>query len=71
MDAIEHNKGYTNSPFTSWTTDRGVAESFAGKGGVVLEKQVPWNRTVWSPDYYNEDEVLIQGPVLNADVTQQ
>ncbi|MBI4597338.1 MAG: VCBS repeat-containing protein [Candidatus Omnitrophica bacterium] len=71
MDAIAHNEGYTNSPFTSWSANRNVAESFAGKGGVVLEKQVPWNRTVWSPDAYNENEVLIQGPVLNADVTQQ
>ncbi len=63
-----HNKGDTMSEFTSWTTDRSVAERFAGKDGVVLEMTVDKSKLISSPNRYSESEVLIQGPVSGANV---
>nr|WP_255539635.1 RHS repeat-associated core domain-containing protein [Longitalea luteola] len=81
---LEHNtKSTLNSPYTSWTTDRDVAENFAlrpfGKG-IVLTKTVPVSETVVSPNtkkvnliqkpgkIVSESEVLIKGKVTGAKV---
>jgi hypothetical protein len=69
--AEEHNLGNTNSPYTSWTTDLGVAQAKAGDGGVVRRiPQAPraGNSFTWSPDWYYESEVLIEGTVTGAEV---
>jgi hypothetical protein len=70
-DAERHNRGDTNSIFTSWTTDPAVAARMAsseGSGGVVLFKNIPRAQTVPSPDLFNEREVLVVGPVTGAHV---
>jgi hypothetical protein len=70
-DPESHNIGDTESVFTSWTTDRQVAEFFAtkyGGPGVVLTKQFPSSRLVTSPDVADEAEVLVTGAVYNAKV---
>ena len=68
----EHNRGDASqdSPYTSWTFDRSIAESHAddfGPGGVVLmlaytdpEQGDTWH---WedSPDNFGEEEVLLHG----------
>jgi RHS repeat-associated protein len=70
-----HNAGepesLADSPFTSWTRDREIAEEFAGPDGVVLAistGQPPpgGGQFVWSPDEYLEQEVLVRGPVEGA-----
>ena len=43
------------SPFISTTTDRRVAEFFAGKDGVVNEFEIPSNRIIQNP--YNHMHV--------------
>lgn len=75
----EHNLGgqQANSPFTSWTRDRSVAERYAkrfGPGGIILRlpAQAPqpgdsW-RWEWSPDIYGEAEVLLRGFASGATV---
>ena len=66
-----HNAGDTNSIFTSWTTDKSVAEHFATKdsgSGVVLSKNIPAAQRVSSPDFSNEGEVLVIGEVVRATV---
>jgi len=68
--AFEHNAlGNTESPYTSWTTDRAVAEGWAtnnsGKG-VVLHDEVAPSTLVPSPDVFHEKEVLRTGTVENA-----
>jgi hypothetical protein len=68
-DPFLHNAGNTQSEFTSWTTDRGVAQDFAGDNGVVLEKQFSPPEMIRSPDRFGESEVLIKGPVTGARVT--
>lgn len=68
-DPTRHNLGDTRSKFVSFTTDRNVARQFAGKEGVVLEARVPRSRTVASPDFFNENEVLVLGDVSGAKVT--
>jgi RHS repeat-associated protein len=79
----EHNAGNTNSPFTSWTTNRAVAENYALRpngNGVVLETTVPKSSTIKSPNTkivnlkqspgtrVSESEVLLK-KVTNAKVT--
>lgn len=81
---LEHNTLTTESNYTSWTYDRRVAVNFALRpngSGVVLEKTVPANRIVPSPDTKSvnlkqspgtiakEQEVFLQGPVSGAAVT--
>jgi len=67
-----HNKGYTDSEFTSWTTNKKVAESYAiinGPGGVLLHKRVKPIDLIESPNQFKESEVLIKGIVKNANVS--
>ena len=84
--AYEHNAvqgGTLNSPFTSWTTNRSVAENFAlrpgGTHGMLIEAQVPVSRLVTSPNtksvsliqgggVVSESEVLIRGAVRGTPV---
>jgi hypothetical protein len=71
----QHNAGLTeDSPFTSWTRRREIAERYAGPGGVVLvwpfgspPDGAKWSWE-WSPDVYFEHEVLIRGTVRGAKV---
>jgi hypothetical protein len=63
-----HNEGDTRSEFTSWTTNRAVAERFTEGKGIVLQMTVDKSKLIYSPDYYGESEVLIQGPVSGARV---
>lgn len=70
----EHNLGDTASEYTSWTTDRDVAVEKAtdrdlGGRGVVLDKEFVEAEIVTSPDFYDEAEVLVRGPVTGANVT--
>lgn len=70
-DADRHNRGDTDSIFTSWTTDPAIAARFArsdGPGGVVIFKQIPRVQTVTSRDLSEEREVLVVGPVSGAHV---
>jgi hypothetical protein len=66
-DPVLHNQGFTyNSRLTSWSTDRSVAEQFAGKNGVILrttieEMQAQGVNILASPDAYSESEVLLEG----------
>jgi hypothetical protein len=69
LTAEDHNagSGLGSSQFTSWTHDIDMARSFAGAGGVILQVPVgpppsgaSWSWE-WSPDIYNEGEVLLQG----------
>jgi hypothetical protein len=67
-----HNRGGASaiSPFTSWTHDFRIAQSYAisgGEGGLVLRfptgappasERWSWE---WSPDVYGEQEVLLRG----------
>eukprot|EP01126_Amoeba_proteus_P023671 TRINITY_DN2376_c0_g1_i1.p1 TRINITY_DN2376_c0_g1~~TRINITY_DN2376_c0_g1_i1.p1 ORF type:complete len:145 (+),score=29.93 TRINITY_DN2376_c0_g1_i1:83-517(+) len=56
---------------TSWTRNKKVAELFAKEGGCVLCATVGpdhGQHLVWSPDDYLEEEVLVEGDVLNATV---
>lgn len=73
-DGILHAAGLTeNSALTSWTTDRSVAEDFAGGAtgrGVILsttlEEQA--HRVVPGPDALGESEVLLRGVVFDSRV---
>ena len=70
-DPVLHNMGDTESVFTSWTTDRSMADFFAtkyGGPGVRLELTVPQSRVGWSPNVHQEAEVLLKGPVSGAKV---
>jgi RHS repeat-associated protein len=67
-DPRKHNQWDTRSEFTSWTTNRQIAEMAAGKDGVVLEKQIPRSAMIKSPDIFAENEVLLKGPVEGAKV---
>jgi RHS repeat-associated protein len=66
-DPVLHNQGFTyNSRLTSWSTDRSVAEQFAGKNGVILrttieEMQAQGVNILASPDAFGESEVLLEG----------
>jgi hypothetical protein len=73
-DPEMHTLGNTESVFTSWTTDPGTAKWFAtrwGDGGFMLELRIPKSRLITSPAAWmmGEFEVLIEGPVLNAEPT--
>ncbi len=75
-DPDEHNFGNVRSNFTSWSEFQDVAEHRAdlwaseGFSGVVLRKEFHKRdpRIVTSPDEHQEGEVLIMGPVYNAQV---
>jgi RHS repeat-associated protein len=70
-DPAAHNLGDTRSVFTSWTTCRETACSAAADArGIVLEKRFPRSEWVSSPDRFQENEVLIRGPVKGAKVTK-
>lgn len=64
----QHPSGHD---LTSWTRDRSVAARYAGPGGVVLEGELgpPDNALVWSPDAWNEAEVLVRGDVEDLRVS--
>ncbi len=63
----EHNGGAIGlSDHTSWTTSRKLAEKRA-KDGVVLRIPRGTYSEVESPDYFDEAEVLIFGPVRAAE----
>lgn len=70
-----HNAGDTStSRMTSWSTDREVAEGFAGKNGVVLETtmeemQARGVNIFDSPDSYYESEILLEGTIDGLGVT--
>ena len=55
---------------SSWTRSLETALRFAERDGVVLRAALgpPINPLVWSPDEYNEQEVLIVGDVEGATV---
>ncbi|WP_112270647.1 RHS repeat-associated core domain-containing protein [Lentzea terrae] len=66
----EHNAGMMGlSDYTSWTTSPELAVRRA-RGGVVLRVSRADYQTVESPDYFNEAEVLIYGPVRGAERVQ-
>lgn len=73
-DVLAHNAGDTwTSRLTSWSTDPEVAEGFAGKNGVVLqttieEMQARGVNMLESPDYFDEDEVLLEGRIGGVQV---
>jgi hypothetical protein len=65
------------SPFTSWTYSLTVARRFAssrGPGGVVLRlaKSTPGDNDSWSwhdsPDIHREQEILLKGVRMGAEV---
>jgi hypothetical protein len=66
------------SPFTSWTYSEEIAREFAnssGTGGVVLRlpiEEAPGRGDTWawveSPDFYNEQEILLRGVRMGAEV---
>jgi hypothetical protein len=63
------------SRLTSWTTDREVAEGFAGKNGVILqstigEMQASGVNILWSPDQFDESELLLEGWIGGLQVAQ-
>jgi RHS repeat-associated protein len=68
-DALAHNNGDTwTSRMTSWSTDRAVAEGFAGKNGVVLETTLAEIKARgvnvrMSPDQFDEGEILLEGRI--------
>jgi len=75
----EHNRGDVSdvSPYTSWTTERDVAEYHArsfGPGGVILilSSAGPEPNDAWawerSPDIFEEQEILLRGPRSGATV---
>lgn len=75
----QHNLRDTSgtSPFTSWTHNRNVAIGFAksrGRGGLllVLPTGAPSAGDTWSweasPDAWLEDEVLLRGVRIGAEV---
>jgi len=69
IDVYSHNLENTDSKWTSWTTNRSVAVESAKSDGVVLENVFQPSEMTWSPDAFDEDEILIEGPVTGATVT--
>jgi RHS repeat-associated protein len=70
LTPAQHNGGMVGlSDHTSWTTDPALAAQRA-QGGVVLKVPADAYPTVESPDYFNESEVLIYGPVRGAERLQ-
>lgn len=72
----QHNDGgYSDqSPFTSWTTRREVAEYYArrrsGGHGVILAKVVKPHELIPSPDRMGEGEVFLRGEVAGCQVEE-
>ena len=69
----DHCLGDTASKYTSWTTNRTVAEQKAldadlGSRGVILVKDFDADMLTSSPDYFGESEVLVTGTVTGASV---
>jgi len=75
----QHNEGgeEANSPYTSWTRNYKIAYDRAvtdGPGGVILclPFEAPESGDTWSwvrsPDYFNEEEVLLLGERAGATV---
>lgn len=79
VTAAEHNGGNTDSAFTSWSHRLEEAQWWArrdGPGGVVMRwpagpppDGAAW-RWEWSPDAFQEGEVLIRGPITGAQVIE-
>lgn len=75
-DVFAHNAGDTwTSRLTSWSTDREVAQGFAGKNGVILqttieEMQARGVNILSSPDQFDEAELLLEGRIGGLQVTQ-
>jgi len=71
--ASQHNRGETDSIYTSWSTERWVAEDWAltdnPKQAVILEKEFKISELVYSPDFSFESEKLIIGEILYAKVS--
>lgn len=69
--AAQHNLGDTESEFTSWTTEIGIARRYARTNGIVLRVNLAdfIGRWEYSQDEFGEGEVLIRGPVHGAVVT--
>lgn len=71
--ANQHNMGQTDSIYTSWSTERWVAEDWAltdnSEQAVVLEKEFEISELVYSPDFSFESEKLIIGEILDAKVS--
>lgn len=71
---VDHVFGNTESEYTPWTTDWGVAETFATResgGGVVLTITLPRSSLVISPGNsagFGESEVLVRGTINGAQV---
>jgi hypothetical protein len=72
----QHNDGgYSDqSPYTSWTTRREVAEYYAsrrsGGNGVILTKTVKRAELVASPDRMGEGEVFLLDQVADCQVEE-
>jgi hypothetical protein len=68
-DPLLHNLGETEtSRLVSFSTDRAVAEGFAGKDGVILQTTLEdlaarGITPIASPDLYYESELLFEGPI--------
>jgi hypothetical protein len=68
-DALLHNLGETESSrLVSFSTDRAIAEGFAGKNGVILQTTLEnlgarGIMPIPSPDLYFESELLFEGPI--------
>ena len=70
-NALQHQAGLTDSPFTSWSSDPSVADRFAGNDGIIRQKEFdPSADYFWRmPNSgYGEEEVLIEGPVTGAGI---
>ena len=77
--SLEHNEGgaQKDSPYTSWTLNRAIAEFHRdkdGPGGLLLrvEQSEPGPDDLWfwewSPDIYGEAEVLMYGVRIGIEV---
>ncbi len=80
---LEHNTLTTESQYTSWTWDKRVAKNYALRTngeGVILEANIPINKTVVSPNtksvnliqspgtIVSESELLVKGTTKGAKV---
>lgn len=80
QSALGHITGFTDSPFTSWTSDPSVAARFAGDDGVVISRAFRLSDVLQSSsvpgfpgtdDLLSEYEYLIQGSVSDAIVVKK
>lgn len=76
-DVYAHNvlNDTWGSRLTSWSTEREVAEGFAGKNGVILQTIIEEMlargvNILESPDAYDEAEILLEGRIEGLQVTQ-